>query len=91
MWELAIVKFNDNKLVEFSSSSSSSSQELFEYLVGDGFKLQCLCLANNTEVFLSEEAKGRLMQAARHSTPSVQLVVDEPGSSQCDPALLAPA
>jgi hypothetical protein len=91
MWELAIVKLNDNTFMQANSTAGSSIPEFFQYLVGNGFKLQCLCVADNSEVLLSEEAKGRLVQTAQHSTPPVQLVVDEPGSRQCDAALLPPA
>jgi hypothetical protein len=72
-------------------SSSSSMTEFFQYLVGDGFKLQCLCLANNSEELLSQEGKQQLVAAAQQSSPSVQLVVDVPSNSQCDPAQLISA
>jgi hypothetical protein len=90
LWQLAIARFNDNKIVQVSSSSSSMP-EYFQYLVGDGFKLQCPCVANNSEVLLSDEGQQQLVAAARQSSPSVQLVVDVPSSSQCDPAQLPPA
>jgi Leucine-rich repeat (LRR) protein len=79
MQQLTILKVNDNKLMHVSNGMP----ELFESLVGNGFKLQCLCVANNSEVLLSEEGKARLMLNAQKSSPAVQLAVDAPDNSQC--------
>jgi Leucine-rich repeat (LRR) protein len=84
MRQLSILKVNDNKLRHVSNSMP----EFFEYLVGSSFKLQCLCVANNSEVLLSEDGRVRLVSAAQRSVPPVQLVIDVPGSSQCNTALL---
>jgi hypothetical protein len=84
MTQLSILKVNDNKFVRVQSNMP----EFYENLMGDGFKLQCFCLANNREVLLNEEGQARLVSAAQQSSPPVQLVIDVPSSSQCDPALL---
>jgi hypothetical protein len=84
MRQLSILKVNDNKLKRVNNGLP----EFFECLVGDGFKIQCLCVANNSEVLLSEKGKEQLVLNAKRSSPPVQLAVDAPDSSQCDPTLL---
>jgi hypothetical protein len=51
MRQLSILKVNDNQLKHVGGDMP----EFFEYLVGNSFKLQCLCIANNSEQLLSEE------------------------------------
>jgi hypothetical protein len=84
MRQLSILKLNDNELRHVSNGMP----EFFEYLVGSGFKLQCLCVADNNEVLLNDEGKARLVSAAQHEVPPVQLAIDVPGSSQCNASLL---
>jgi hypothetical protein len=83
MRQLSILKVNDNKLRHVSNGIP----EFFEYLVGNGFKLQCLCVANNSEMLLNDEGKARLVSAAQQNQPPVQWGIDAPGSSQCNESL----
>uniref|UniRef100_A0A383W896 Uncharacterized protein n=1 Tax=Tetradesmus obliquus TaxID=3088 RepID=A0A383W896_TETOB len=80
MLQLAVLKVHDNQLVPAASGSS----EFFEYLVGDGLKLQCLCVANNSGVLLDAAKAVELKRRAQASSPPAQLVIDEPTDRLCD-------
>jgi hypothetical protein len=82
MWQLAVLKVHDNKL----EPSGSGALEFYEYLLGDGSQLQCLCVAGNAGELVDAAAAARLQSKALARQPPVPLVVDAPDSSACDPA-----
>jgi hypothetical protein len=80
MLQLAVLKVQDNQLVP----AADNTPEFFEYLVGDGLKLQCLCVANNSGVLLDDTKAAELKRRAQMSSPLAQLVVNEPAHMLCD-------
>jgi hypothetical protein len=80
MLQLAVLKVQDNQLVP----AADNAAEFFEYLIGHGLKLQCLCVANNREVLMDAAKAAELKRSARTSDPPVQLVIDEPAHKLCD-------
>jgi hypothetical protein len=80
MLQLAVLKVHDNRLVP----AANSTAEFFEYLVGDGLKLQCLSVANNSGVLLDAATAAELRHRAQGSSPPGQLVIDEPVHKLCD-------
>ncbi|WIA23164.1 hypothetical protein OEZ86_010058 [Tetradesmus obliquus] len=79
MLQLAVLKVHDNQLVP----ATSGSPEFFEYLVGDGLKLQCLCVGNNSGVLLDAAKAAELKRRAQASSPPAQLVIDQPTDRLC--------
>ncbi|WIA23158.1 hypothetical protein OEZ86_010054 [Tetradesmus obliquus] len=80
MLQLAVLKVHDNQLVP----AANGTPEFFEYLVGDGLKLQCLCVANNSGVLLDAAKAAELKRRAQASSPPAQLVVDDAADRLCD-------
>jgi hypothetical protein len=80
MWQLAVLKVQDNQLV----ASGSGALEFYEYLLGDGSQLQCLCVAGNAGQLVDAAAAARLQGKAQARKPPVALVIDAPDSSVCD-------
>jgi hypothetical protein len=65
MLQLTVLKVQDNQRV----LAVNRSPEFFEYLVGDGLKLQCLCVANNSGVLLDDTKAAALKRRAQTSSP----------------------
>jgi hypothetical protein len=81
MWQLAVLAVHDNQLV-----ASGSAVEFYEYLLGDGSQLQCLCVAGNAGQLVDAAAAARLQGKAQARKPPVALVIDAPYSRMCDPS-----
>ncbi|WIA30406.1 hypothetical protein OEZ86_000491 [Tetradesmus obliquus] len=82
MRKLAVLKVQNNRLMP----SGSSTWEFYEYLLAGGTQLQCLCVAGNAVELVDAAAAARLQGKAQGRKPPVELVIDAPGSSACDPA-----
>jgi hypothetical protein len=80
MLQLAVLKVDNNQLVP----ALNNAPEFFEYLVGNGLKLQCLSVADNTGTLITAAKATSLKRMALQSSPPVTLVIDEPDDKLCD-------
>jgi hypothetical protein len=83
MRQLAVLRVHNNQLVR----AADDVGEAWEFMLGDGSRLQCLCVASNKEQLVDEAAASRLSRMAASRAPPVPLEVNRPDSEACNPAL----
>jgi hypothetical protein len=81
MRQLAVLRVHSNQLVR----AAGTLPDPWEFMFGDGSRLQCLSVAGNSEQLVDEAATARFKRMAAERRPLVPLEINAPDSSACDP------
>lgn len=74
--QLAALDVSNNML-------NGSMPTSWRLMAGQGFRLQCLLLANNTSVMVNDGVRRELMTTNAARIPGTGLAIDDPSSSLC--------
>jgi hypothetical protein len=80
MRQLAVLRLHNNQLVH----ATGNLPDPWEFMFGDGTKLQCLSVAGNAQLLVDEAAAARFKQKATERRPMLPLEVNAPEHSACD-------